>query len=138
MSNSSHGGIESGMRLKLITLSVYAHRNRSISSFSMRPQLKRDSLGRHSAEPVALVRLYWCPVPAAVRKGSRPGAPDLTRRMPSETEHPADGHVASLDSLPDLTPNERLPPQRGRAEPAGDPHLGALPGRLALGNAGPR
>src|SRR5689334_2604076 len=58
--------------------------------------------------------------------------------MPSETEHPADGYVASLDSLPDLSPNERLPPQRGRAEPAGGPHLGAHPGRLALGNAGPR
>src|SRR5690242_9690208 len=58
--------------------------------------------------------------------------------MASETEHPADGHVASHDSLPDLSPNERFPPQRGRAEPAGGPHLGAHPGRLALGNAGPR
>ena len=57
----------------------------------------------------------------------------LTRRMPSETEQPADRHVAPLHSLPDLSPDERLPPRRGQAEPAERPHLGAHSGRLALG-----
>src|SRR5882762_11843350 len=69
MPNSSGGGIKSGMRLKLTTLSVYARLNPLISSLSMR-RMPHDPVARRKAMKAFVIDRYKSK--RAVRLGEVP------------------------------------------------------------------
>src|SRR6267378_7374873 len=90
MPNSSGGGIKSGMRLKLTTLSVYARLNPLISSLSMR-RMPHDPVARRKVMKAFVVDRYKSK--SAVRLGEMPepevGDDDVLLQV----------HAASLNQL---------------------------------------